>query len=189
MMCSRYSASWTAVSWAIREHHRSDGELSVEAPRVRWEILDKIIEAGDEIGIPKIADPNSGDNEGSTYFHVNQKRGRRWSAARGFLRPALHRPNLRLETGVQVETVTFDGKRATARALPAGQSNHRSQGRGRSDPVRGRHRIGADIAALRRGAGSLAGAIWALRYGMPRKVWAAICRITCSCASCIAFKA
>ena len=45
-------------------------------------------------------DFNTGDNEGSSYFQVNQKRGRRWSAARGFLKPVLNRPNLRLETGV-----------------------------------------------------------------------------------------
>jgi choline dehydrogenase-like flavoprotein len=47
------------------------------------------------------------------YFHVNQKQGFRWSAARGFLKPALHRPNLRLETGVLVEKVLFEGKRAS----------------------------------------------------------------------------
>ena len=95
------------------EHHRADGELSVELPRVRWEILNRIIEAGEEIGIPQSADPNTGDNEGSYYFHVNQKRGRRWSAARGFLKPVLHRPNLRLVTDVQVERVLFDGRRAS----------------------------------------------------------------------------
>ena len=95
------------------EHHRADGELSVEQSRVRWEILDRLIEAGEEVGIPRSADPNTGDNEGSYYFHVNQKRGRRWSAARGFLKPVLHRPNLRLVTDVQVERVLFDGKRAT----------------------------------------------------------------------------
>ncbi len=94
------------------EHHRADGELSVELPRVRWQILDSIIDAGEEIGIPRSSDPNTGDNEGSYYFHVNQKRGRRWSAARGFLKPVLHRPNLRLVTDVQVERVLFDGKRA-----------------------------------------------------------------------------
>ena len=42
-----------------------------------------------QAGIPPIADFNTGDNEGSCYFHVNQKRGRRWSAARGFLKPVL----------------------------------------------------------------------------------------------------
>ena len=94
------------------EHHRADGELAVDQPRVRWEILDRIIDAAEEVGIPRCADPNTGDNEGSYYFHVNQKRGRRWSAARGFLKPVLGRPNLRLETDVAVEKVLFAGKRA-----------------------------------------------------------------------------
>ena len=58
-------------------------------------------------------DFNTGDNEGICYFHVNQKRGRRWSAARGFLKPALHRKNLRLETGCLAEGIEFNGKRAT----------------------------------------------------------------------------
>ena len=35
------------------EHHGSDGELRVAAPRVRWEILDAIADAAEEIGIPK----------------------------------------------------------------------------------------------------------------------------------------
>ena len=59
-----------------------------------------------------IPDFNTGDNEGSCAFHVNQQRGRRWSAARGFLKPVLKRPNLRLETGCLVEGVVLDGKRA-----------------------------------------------------------------------------
>jgi choline dehydrogenase-like flavoprotein len=69
-------------------------------------------DAAAEVGIPPIDDFNCGDNEGSCAFHVNQKRGRRWSAARGFLKPALSRNNIKLETGVLAERVLFDGKRA-----------------------------------------------------------------------------
>lgn len=94
------------------EFHRSGGEWRVEYPRIRWEILDAIRDAADAAGIPKVSDFNTGDNEGSSYFQVNQKRGRRWSAARGFLRPALRRKNLQLETGVEVERVAFEGRRA-----------------------------------------------------------------------------
>ena len=94
------------------EHHSASGELSVEAPRVRWDILDAVADAAEEMGIPKTPDFNTGDNTGSCYFHVNQKRGRRWSAARGFLKPVLGRANLRLETDVAVEKILFDGKRA-----------------------------------------------------------------------------
>ena len=69
------------------EMHGAGGEWRVERPRLSWPILDAVREAAAEIGVPKIGDFNRGDNEGSDYFEVNQKRGRRWSAARGFLKP------------------------------------------------------------------------------------------------------
>ena len=69
--------------------HGSGGEWRVERPRVSWPILDAVRDAGEEIGIAKIDDFNRGDNEGSAYFEVNQRRGRRWSAATGFLKPIL----------------------------------------------------------------------------------------------------
>jgi choline dehydrogenase-like flavoprotein len=94
------------------EHHGVGGEWRVEFPRLRWDIIDAWREAAEQYGIPKIDDFNTGNNEGSCYFHVNQKRGRRWSAARGFLKPVLHRKNLKLETGCLVEGLTFTGKRA-----------------------------------------------------------------------------
>ena len=92
--------------------HAVGGELRIEAPRVHWDILDDFCAAAQQAGIAPIPDFNAGDNEGSCAFHVNQKRGRRWSAARGFLKPVLKRPNLRLETGCLVEAVVFEGKRA-----------------------------------------------------------------------------
>ncbi|GGC79626.1 GMC family oxidoreductase [Chelatococcus reniformis] len=95
------------------EFQHAGGEWRVEHPRVRWDVLDAFREAAAQVGIPKVDDFNRGDNEGSSYFQVNQKRGRRWSAARGFLVPALKRPNLRLETQVMVERVVIDGGRAT----------------------------------------------------------------------------
>jgi choline dehydrogenase len=94
------------------EHHAAGGEWRVEPPRLRWDLLDAFRDAAAEAGIAKVDDFNCGDNEGSCYFHVTQKRGRRWSAARGFLKPALKRPNLRLLTGCLVEGVVFEGRRA-----------------------------------------------------------------------------
>ncbi|MGY4573674.1 GMC family oxidoreductase N-terminal domain-containing protein [Bradyrhizobium sp. USDA 3256] len=94
------------------EHHGAGGEWRVEQPRVRWDVLDRVAEAATEMGIPMVPDFNTGENTGVGYFHVNQKRGLRWSSARGFLKPVLHRANLRLETNVLVEKVLFDGARA-----------------------------------------------------------------------------
>jgi choline dehydrogenase len=115
--------SWDDVRPIFRKHvdhflkdsadHAVGGEWRVEYPRITWEILEAFRHAANEYGIPNIPDPNTGDNEGVCYFHVNQKRGRRWSAARGFLKPVLHRQNLRLETGCLAEGIDFTGKRAS----------------------------------------------------------------------------
>ncbi len=94
--------------------HRAGGEWRVEHPRIRWEVLDRLRDAAEQAGIPKIDDFNTGDNTGSSYFQVNQKRGRRWSAARGFLKPALGRPNLRVVTGALVDRVEIEDGRARA---------------------------------------------------------------------------
>jgi choline dehydrogenase len=94
-------------------YHAVGGEWRVEPPRVRWPLLEAFRTAAAEAGVKPIADFNTGDNEGSCYFHVNQKRGRRWSAARGFLKPVLSRSNLRLETGCLVSGLVFDGLRAS----------------------------------------------------------------------------
>jgi choline dehydrogenase len=94
------------------EHHGVGGGWRVEPPRVAWDVLTAVQEAAAQMGIPRSRDFNTGDNEGSGYFHVNQKTGRRWSSARGFLKPVLSRPNLRLETGVTVEHLLIEGRAA-----------------------------------------------------------------------------
>ncbi|PZU93953.1 MAG: choline dehydrogenase [Chelatococcus sp.] len=94
--------------------HKAGGEWRVENPRVRWAILDAIRDAAEAAGIAKIADFNTGDNEGSSYFQVNQRRGRRLSSFRAFLRPVLERPNLRGEVDVLVERVVVEDGRARA---------------------------------------------------------------------------
>lgn len=95
------------------EFHGAGGEWRVEPPRISWQILDAFRDAAAECGIAKIDDFNRGDNEGSSYFQVNQKRGTRWSAARGFLKPVLSRANLSLETGCIVDRIGFENGRAT----------------------------------------------------------------------------
>jgi choline dehydrogenase len=89
------------------------GEVRVENPRVRWDIIDAWREAAAECGIPPVKQFNGGDNFGCAYFQMNQKRGRRWSATNAFLRPALHRPNLTVMTGAQVSRVRIENRAAT----------------------------------------------------------------------------
>ena len=99
------------------EFHGAGGELRVEEPRVRWEILDAWRDAAAECGIPKIDEFNRGDNFGNAYFHMTQRGGRRWGATKAWLRPALSRANLHVVTHAHVKKVRIaaqDGaKRAT----------------------------------------------------------------------------
>ena len=93
--------------------HGTGGPVRVEQPRTSWPILDTFREAAAQTGIPKSDDFNRGDNTGCGYFHVTQRRGVRWSAARAYLRPAMKRRNLVVVTGAQVSRLLFEGRRAT----------------------------------------------------------------------------
>jgi choline dehydrogenase len=108
------------------EYHGSGGELRVEERRVNWEILDAWREAAEACGIPKIEEFNRGDNFGNAYFQMNQKRGRRWSGTKAFLRPVLDRANLTVKTGAHVHRLLFDqtdgGVRATGAEVRMGDS-------------------------------------------------------------------
>jgi choline dehydrogenase-like flavoprotein len=92
--------------------HGAGGGWRIESPRLSWKVLDAVADAAAEMGIRKTPDFNTGNNEGVGYFHVNQKRGRRWSSARGFLKPVLSRSNLRLETNVLVDRLIIENGRA-----------------------------------------------------------------------------
>jgi choline dehydrogenase-like flavoprotein len=94
------------------EVHGAGGEWRVEEQRLSWEILDAYRDAAEQAGIAKVDDFNRGDNEGSSYFRVNQKGGWRWNTSKGFLRPAKKRDNLTVVTHAQVRRVIFEGKRA-----------------------------------------------------------------------------
>ncbi|MBK8322981.1 MAG: GMC family oxidoreductase N-terminal domain-containing protein [Betaproteobacteria bacterium] len=98
------------------EFHGAGGELRVEEPRVKWEILDAWREAAAQCGIPKIDEFNRGDNFGNAYFHMNQKAGRRWSATNAWLEPARGRPNLEVVTRAHATKVRVESKDGRRRA-------------------------------------------------------------------------
>ncbi len=97
--------------------HGAGGEWRVERQRLRWDILDAFREAAKQTGIPNTDDFNRGDNEGCSYFEVNQKSGLRWNTAKAFLRTAMRHGNLTIMTGCHVEKLliaqTAQGTRCT----------------------------------------------------------------------------
>jgi choline dehydrogenase len=112
------------------EFHGSGGEVRVETQRLRWDILDAFRKAAVEYGVPAIDDFNTGDNLGVSYFQVTQRRGWRWSAADGFLKPVRSRANLKVVTGALVDRVIVEEGRASAIAYRIGGEERVARARG-----------------------------------------------------------
>ena len=164
------------------EHHGAGGEWRVERPRVKWDVLNAVEKAATEMGIPVTPDFNTGDNFGVGYFHVNQKRGVRWSSARAFLKPVLGRPNLRLETGVLVETAGVRRqalRSACASARTAGSWRHGPGARSSCRPAPSARRRSCSSRASARPSGSPS---TASRRCSTSRASAATCRTICSSA-------
>jgi choline dehydrogenase len=99
------------------DFHGCDGELCVEEPRVRWEILDAWRDAAEEAGIPKVDEFNRGDNFGNAYFHMNQRGGVRWGATKAWLREAMKRPNLKVVMNAHTRSLVIEEKDGRKRAV------------------------------------------------------------------------
>jgi choline dehydrogenase-like flavoprotein len=131
--------------------HGGGGDLRIERQRLHWDLLDAFREAAAQYGVARIEDFNRGDNAGVAYFEVTQRRGRRWSAADAFLRPALGRPNLRVETGAEVDRVVIEGRRATAVLFSNG--SRRWIARARGEIILASGSIGSPAILQRSGVG------------------------------------
>jgi choline dehydrogenase-like flavoprotein len=79
--------------------HGYGGLLNVAPPRSPRALTELMIAAARRRGHPADRDYNDGEPDGVAPVEVTQKRGRRWSCADAFLRPAAGRPNLTVLTG------------------------------------------------------------------------------------------
>jgi choline dehydrogenase len=90
------------------------GPLNLFVPgKTTHHLTRKWFESAQSLGLPLNPDFNGESQEGVGLFEFTIHDGRRLSAARAFLRPAMKRPNLRVITGAQVTGLTFDGARVT----------------------------------------------------------------------------
>jgi choline dehydrogenase len=93
-------------------HHGGDGPLTVSDAELAHPLFDAFVAAGAEAGYPVNPDFNGPEQEGFGRYQFTIRNARRWSAAAAYLRPALARPNLTVETGALSECVLFEGMRA-----------------------------------------------------------------------------
>ncbi len=89
-----------------------DGPLTVTDNEWRHPLCEAFIAGAVQLGIPRNHDYNGASQEGVAYTQRTIYKGRRMSAARAFLRPAMKRPNLRVRTHAHVTGLAFEGNRA-----------------------------------------------------------------------------
>jgi choline dehydrogenase len=95
------------------DHVGVGGAVRVENQRDPNPGTDLFIAACQRAGIPRNPNANAWTNEGADYTQVFQRRGRRVSSADAYLRPAMKRPNLTVETGAHVTRLSIENRRVT----------------------------------------------------------------------------
>ena len=94
------------------ENRGGEGPLPISSGKFRYPLAEKMIKAGEEFGLEAREDLNHPSLEGIGYYNHTIKNGRRMSAARAFLHPAMKRSNLTVITGIHANKVVFKDKKA-----------------------------------------------------------------------------
>ena len=93
--------------------HGGDGPLKVSKASSPNPIYKATVEAGRQAGFAVTNDFNGFQQEGWGPYQLTIHDGQRWSAARGYLHPAMSRPNLTCLTGARTTRIVIENGRAT----------------------------------------------------------------------------
>jgi 4-pyridoxate dehydrogenase len=102
-------------------HRGAGGELTTIYSTFHDPICEAFIDAGRELQIGWTDDYNGANKEGFARIQATIHKGKRWSASQAFLRPILHRRNLKLEINSLVEKIEFNGLKATGVTYKKGE--------------------------------------------------------------------
>ncbi len=94
------------------EFHGGAGPLHVSSGKSSNPLFRSFIRAGVEAGFAENPDFNGASQEGFGPYQLTIRDGKRWSAASAYLRPALDRKNLTIQSHAHVTRILFEGKRA-----------------------------------------------------------------------------
>jgi choline dehydrogenase-like flavoprotein len=97
--------------------HGAGGPLNVMDLRSPHRFGPVFVEAAKQAGFPENRDFNGAQQEGVGLYQVTHKNGERLSAAKAYLAPNRHRPNLHVLTGAQATRVLLEGRRAVGVAF------------------------------------------------------------------------
>jgi choline dehydrogenase len=93
-------------------YHGAAGPLSVQDLKYKSALTKAFVAASQECGLPANDDFNGPAQDGSGFYQVTQRDGRRWSAADAYLHPAMSRPNLTVQTDARVTGIIIEADRA-----------------------------------------------------------------------------
>lgn len=165
--CRQDYDQWNVPGWAYedvlpyftRAEHRvgsndggvygTSGPLYISELRSPNVTTRAFLDACEELGMRRLAELNGGSNEGYCPTPVTQNRGRRWSSADAYLRPAASRPNLTVVTGATADRVVFEGRRAVGVEHSGGTLL-----RARKEVILSAGAIGSPYLLLRSGVGA-----------------------------------
>jgi choline dehydrogenase len=108
-------------------YHGTGGPLWVSSQNTFPPLYQAWIEAAKQAGYPVTADVNGYQQEGLGPYEMTTRKGRRWSAARAYLHPAMKRPNLEVQPSALTLKVLFEGKRAVGVEYAVGNEVRRAR--------------------------------------------------------------
>lgn len=104
--------------------HGAGGPLAVSDARDRHPLAQAYIEAAQQCGFPRNDDFNGETQEGAGLYQTTMRDGLRWSAAKGYLKPARKRPNMQIVSDALTSRIIFDGQRASGVEYEADGETH-----------------------------------------------------------------
>ncbi|MAC58870.1 MAG: choline dehydrogenase [Novosphingobium sp.] len=106
-----------------------EGPLHTQYGRLKNPLYWAFVEAARQAGYPVTDDYNAAQQEGFGRMDMTVHKGRRWSTANAYLKPAMRRPNLKVETHALAERILFEGRRAVGVRYDRGGKRHEVRAR------------------------------------------------------------
>ncbi|KAM4721709.1 choline dehydrogenase, mitochondrial [Rhinophrynus dorsalis] len=110
--CLPYFKKAQAHELGLNEYRGGNGPLHVSRGKTNHVLHRAFIEAAQQAGYPFTEDMNGYQQEGFGWMDMTIHKGQRWSSASAYLRPAISRPNVSVESKTLVTRILFEGQRA-----------------------------------------------------------------------------
>ncbi|KAG7472261.1 hypothetical protein MATL_G00106980 [Megalops atlanticus] len=110
--CLPYFRKAQTHELGANQYRGGSGPLHVSRGKTNHPLHRAFIEAGEHAGYPFTDDMNGYQQEGFGWMDMTIHKGKRWSTASAYLRPAMSRPNLKTEVRCLTTKVLFEGTKA-----------------------------------------------------------------------------